>query len=157
MMFSVIYSIDCAKNVHIKQFYPRNMRPWQITEDDSGMSGGDYDDIFTRGSKHRKMCALLTKAQFLKFQNDCNIYSDDVETLGSLGAPGFGYGMAPAISFSADSFESSYGNDHEDFGYIQSAYVTPIPCYPDGNQIRKDGFTGRDWDRVRSVVIGMFR
>ncbi len=156
MIFSVIYSIDCAKGVHIKQFYPKNMRPWQITEDGGYGSGGDYDDIFTKGSKHRKMCALLTKAQFLKFQNDCNIYADNVETMGSIGAPGMGYGMVPAISFSADSFESSYGNDHEDFGYFQSAYVTPVPCYQNGEPIRENGFTDRDWYRVRSIVLGMF-
>jgi len=153
MRFSVIYSIDCAKNLHIKQFYPKNMRPWTITEDDSGMSGGDYDDIFTKGSKHRKMCAWLTKEQFLKFQNDCNIYADDVETMGSIGAPGFEFGLAPAISFS----DSSRDIVDEDYGYILNAYVTPVPCYPDESPIREDGLNERDWERTRSVVIAMFQ
>lgn len=59
--------------------------------------------------------------------------------MGSLGAPGFGVGWAPAISFHSDDQDA-----------IQSAYVTPIP------EVRKQTFSERDWDRVREAVLAVY-
>jgi hypothetical protein len=69
----------------------------------------------------------------------CGLVAEDVQTLGSLGAPGFGYGWAPAISFRSDDPDA-----------IQSAYVTPIP------EVEKEHFDERDWERVRSAVLAVY-
>ena len=59
--------------------------------------------------------------------------------MGSLGAPGFGYGWAPAILFRGDDPDA-----------IQNAYVTPVP------ETAKDRLDDRDWDRVRSAVLAVY-
>jgi hypothetical protein len=59
--------------------------------------------------------------------------------MGSLGAPGFGFGWSPAISFNGD---------HEDA--ITNAYVTPIP------QTTKASGNEQDWQRVRQAVLSVY-
>jgi hypothetical protein len=59
--------------------------------------------------------------------------------MGSLGAPGCGFGLAPAISFISDGPDA-----------IQSAYVTPLP------EVRKENCGEGDWDRVRSAVLAVY-
>jgi hypothetical protein len=59
--------------------------------------------------------------------------------MGSIGAPGCGYGWAPAISFNGDDPDA-----------IQNAYVTPIP------EVEKDRFDERDWEWVRSAVLAVY-
>ena len=43
-------------------------------------------------SKHRKWVALLTRQQFDAFVSKLGLYAESTETMGSLGAPGFGFG-----------------------------------------------------------------
>jgi hypothetical protein len=62
-----------------------------------------------------------------------------VQTLGSLGAPGCGFGWSPAISFRSDDPDA-----------IQSAYVTPLP------EVTKQAFDERDWERVRRAILTVF-
>lgn len=64
------------------------------------------------------------------------LFAEDVQTMGSIGAPGFGFGWAPAISFRSDDPDA-----------IQSAYVTPLP------EVRKESLNERDWERVRDAVL----
>ena len=56
----------------------------------------------------------------------------------SLGAPGFGFGWAPAISFNGDDPDA-----------IQNACVTPLP-----ETERELG--EREWDRVREAVLSVY-
>jgi len=66
----------------------------------------------------------------------CGLQVEDVEAMGSLAAPGFGFGWAPATGCTSDDPDA-----------IQSAYVTPIP------ETRKESCDEGDWDRVRSAVL----
>ena len=59
--------------------------------------------------------------------------------MGSLGAPGFGIGWAPAISFRSD-----------DPCAIQSAYVSPFP------DTRRESCGEKEWDRVRTAVLAVY-
>jgi hypothetical protein len=59
--------------------------------------------------------------------------------MGSIGAPGFGFGWAPAISFRSDDPDA-----------IQSAYITPVP------ETSKEELNESDWERVRSAVISVY-
>jgi hypothetical protein len=67
------------------------------------------------------------------------LVAEDVQTMGSLGAPGFGFGWSPAVSFR---------NDDEDA--IVSAHVSPIP------EVEKQAFDDRDWQRVRAAIINVY-
>ncbi len=151
MLFSVIYSVDVPRDVSICRRSPpahQLRRLWQLTEQGSDDYGylGDY----WKKGKHRKWCAILTRKQFDEFVQHCGLAAENIKTMGSLGAPGFGYGLAPAISFRGDEPDA-----------IQSAYVTPIPrCralrdfetkYP------KHPYGEEVWERVRRVVIAVYR
>lgn len=143
MLFSVIYTIDIPKNSGVfgNQDYLEGLKPpkykklWTLTE---------YYDEFCNDNltmRHRKYCALLTKNEFIHFIVNRDLFFDDVETMGSLGAPGFGFGWSPAFSFSSS-----------DENVLQNAYVTPIP-----EVNRKSGFTERDWNRLKRVLKYMFQ
>lgn len=145
MMFSVIYSLDVPKGYGIKSRRPTS-RAWFQTEGDSEYEY-DYLGGKWKGGKHRKWCAMLTRAQFDKFIDDAGLYSEDVETGGSLGAPGFDVGWAPAISFYGESDDT-----------IQSAYVTPIPMPVRGSpETMTEGRMNRYWELVRKAVIRKYR
>jgi len=136
MLFSVIYDFSCPKDLPVKRLYPSNFRKvekkeriWDITEI-------NLDPVID-GWKQRKICALLTKEEFAEFVNSCDLIADSTETMGSIGAPGLGYGISPAISFNAG------GGD-----CYQNAYVTPIP-----EVNRANGFTERDWERIKAAIL----
>jgi len=112
MKFSVIYEVDCAGGVPIRNFMPSQRRLFQQTEGDEC---AERPWLFGK-CKHRKLVALLTRDQFDRFVDECGLVAEDYETAGSLGAPGFGFGWAPAMPFCADSEDA----------YVD-AYVTPIP------------------------------
>ena len=59
--------------------------------------------------------------------------------MGSLGAPGFGVGWVPAISFNGDNPDA-----------IQNAYVTPMP------ETKREKCSERDWQRVRGAVLAVY-
>jgi len=140
MLFSVIYSADCPRSESISRFRPPHARRlWDTTEDDRQYGYGYLEGDWEKG-KHRKWAAMLTKDQFTEFVQSLGLVAEDVQTMGSLGAPGFGFGWSPAISFNDD------GNNRA----ILNAYVTPIP------EVRKKDGNENDWRRIRTAVLNMF-
>lgn len=139
MLFSIIYSADVPGDSNILDFAPPNVAElWDETEDDGqyeyGYLGGDWEE-----GHHRKWCALLTREQFNEFVEHCGLVAENTETMGSLGAPGFGFGWSPAISFRSDDPET-----------IQSAYVTPLP------ETKREQCDEKDWHRVRKAVLATY-
>jgi hypothetical protein len=116
MEFSIIYSIDCPRDTSIRQFNPptNQKRLWQLTEDDSGYEFSYLEGCWSKG-KHRKWCAILTREQFEAFIEHTGLIAENVQTMGSLGAPGCGFGWAPAFSFNGHAYDA-----------IQNAFVTPL-------------------------------
>jgi len=150
MLFSVIYEVNCTRDTPIRQYLPRKRRLWQQTEGDSLYDYSYLGGAWEKG-RHRKLCAMLTKEQFCAFVSECGLVAEDVETMGSIGAPGFGFGWAPAMSFRGD-----------DYSAMLSAYVTPLASTParatetECRPIRKNGATERDWARVQRAVLSVF-
>lgn len=138
MLFSIIYSADCPADENIDRFAPPDLSAWDETEDDRSFDYGHLEGRWENG-QHRKWCALLTRDQFDEFIEHCRLQAEDVETMGSLGAPGFGYEWAPAISFCGD-----------DPDVIQSAYVTPVP------EVEREQIGENDWERVKSAVLAVY-
>lgn len=144
MRFSVIYDFDCPKTERVETFNPprsqRRRGLWQCTEGDE-QRGYDYLEGVWAGCKHRKWCALLDQDDFDAFVAHLGLVCEDVETMGSLGAPGFGLGWAPALSFRADRDDA-----------IAGAYVTPVPA--DAREARR--MRRRGWDRIRAEILGRY-
>jgi hypothetical protein len=139
MLFSVIYSVNVPQGVSIKPYTPPQVgRLWTRTEGDEQNEYGYLEGRWDKG-KHRKWTALLTRDQFDAFVEKLGLVAEDVQTMGSLGAPGFGFGWAPAISFNGDDEDA-----------ILNAYVTPIP------EVEKESFNERDWHRVREAVLNVY-
>jgi hypothetical protein len=139
MQFSVIYSVDAPQGVSIKPYTPPQVgRLWTRTEGDEQYEYGYLEGRWEKG-KHRKWAALLTREQFDAFVEKLGLVAEDVQTMGSLGAPGFGFGWAPAISFNGDDEDA-----------IVNAYVTPIP------EIEKEAYDDRDWHRIREAVLSVY-
>ncbi len=139
MQFSVIYSVDTPADVDVLDYAPPQVEDlWDETEDDRQYEYSYLEGRWEEGH-HRKWCALLTREQFDQFIDRCGLTAEDVQTMGSLGAPGFGFGWAPAVSFRSDDPDA-----------IQSAYVTPIP------ETSKEALDERDWERVRSAVLAVY-
>jgi hypothetical protein len=139
MQFSIIYSVDTPADVDVFDYAPPQVEElWDETEDDRQYEYSYFEGRWEEGH-HRKWFALLTRHQFDRFVECCGLIAEDVQTLGSLGAPGFGFGWAPAISFRSDDPDA-----------ILSAYVTPLP------ETRKEALDERDWERVRSAVLAAY-
>jgi hypothetical protein len=114
MHYSVIYSLDVPRCVSIEPYAPpRRRRLWELTEADSQYDYGYLEGRWDKG-KHRKWCALLSQDEFREFVEWVGLFPEDVHTMGSIGAPGFGIFCVPAIAFRSDDEDA-----------IQSAYVTP--------------------------------
>src|SRR2546423_1655853 len=131
MLFSVIYSADVPEGIDILTYAPpRCEELWDETEDD-----GQYDYEYLEGEwehgHHRKWSTILNREQFEEFLDHCGLFAENVETMGSIGAPGFGFGWAPAISFRSDDTDA-----------IQNTYVTPVP------EVEREHSSERDWERV---------
>ena len=138
MQFSVIYSVDVPKRVSIKDYTPPQVRKfWDETEGDEQYEYDYLEGSWTKG-RHRKWVAILNREQFDAFVEKVGLYAEDTETMGSIGAPGFGFGWSPAISFTSDDRDA-----------ILNAYVTPVP------ETSKAG-DERDWDRVRNAVLSVY-
>lgn len=141
MRFSVIYSVDVPADEYIEDYYPPADQQWEETEGDEQY---EYDYLEGRweDGNHRKFCAILDREQFDEFISRLGLYAERTETGGSLGAPGFGYRWAPAISFISDSPDA-----------IMSAYVTPIPR---GNPPSTEEQTDECWRRVKAAVLAVY-
>lgn len=139
MLFSVIFSVDVPANTNVLAYAPPEVDElWDETEDDDQFEYGYLEGCWENGH-HRKWCAILDREQFDDFVHSCGLSAESTETMGSLGAPGFGFGWAPAISFSSDDSDA-----------IQSAYVTPLP------ETHKDSGDEHDWNRVRGAVLAVY-
>ena len=139
MQFSIIYSVDCPEGENIDLYAPPHVDElWDQTEDDEQYEYGYLAGCWTNGS-HRKWATILNREQFDEFIKCCGLQAESTETMGSLGAPGFGIGWAPAISFTSDDPDA-----------IQSAYVTPLP------EVEKESFDERDWQRIKSAVLTVY-
>ena len=147
MVFSVIYQADIPPDECVDTFRPGPARLWSLTEQEDHAESPWPEGSAPESCKHRKWCALLTRDQFNDFLGRVPIYPQDVETGGSLGAPGCGFSLAPAIAFS------------EVVGYaVLDAYVTPIPIArrPADLSTFDRQFTARDWHRVRRAVLRVY-
>lgn len=139
MLFSVIYSVDVPEDTAIENYVPPQVEDlWQETEGDDQRQY-DYLEGLWENSSHRKWCAILDREQFDDFVSSSGLYAESTETMGSLGAPGFGFGWAPAISFTSSDQDA-----------IQSAYVTPFP------ETKRRQCDDRDWERVRAAVLSVY-
>lgn len=138
MQFSVIYSVDVPADTDVLDFAPPNVAEWDETEDDDQYEYGYLEGRWENGH-HRKWCAILTREQFDEFIDHCGLIAESTETMGNLGAPGFGFGWAPAISFRGDDPDA-----------IQNAYVTPIP------EVSKEHGDDHDWKRIRGAVLAVY-
>ncbi len=139
MLFSIIYSVDVPADEDVLGHAPPKADElWDQTEDDSNYEYGYLEGCWEEGH-HRKWAAILTRDQFDDFTDHCGLFAEDVETMGNLGAPGCGFGLAPAISFTSDDQDA-----------IQSAYVTPLP------ETDKEKLTDRDWRRTRRAVLAVY-
>ena len=138
MRFSVIYSVDVPDDTDINAFAPPQAE--QLWEQSEGDEQRDYSYLGGRweNGSHRKWCAMLDRAQFDEFIEHCGLVAEDVETMGSLGAPGF-FGWAPAISFE--------GHDPD---ALQNAHVTPIP------EVERKHASEDDWERVREAMLAVY-
>jgi hypothetical protein len=139
IQFSVIYSVDVPCDVEVLDFAPPEVESiWDETEGDDqfeyGYLEGDWE-----GGHHRKWAALLNRENFDEFIERCGLHAESTETMGSIGAPGFGFGWAPAISFTSNESDA-----------LKSAYVTPIP------ETKRESFGEQDWDRVRGAVLAVY-
>ena len=115
--FSIVYSLDVPKGVNLSEYMPPDFQKFKWVCTESGKSEYEYlEGRWHHGSRHRKYCSILNFEQFCNFLEHCGLRVEKCHTCGTLGAPGFGFGWAPAVSFIAD-------NDNA----IQGAYVTPIP------------------------------
>ena len=119
-------------------YAPPKVADWNETEDDDQYEYGYLEGCWENGH-HRKWCAILTREQFDEFIDQCGLIAERTETMGSLGAPGFGYGWSPAISFRSDDPDA-----------IQNAYVTPMP------EVRKEHGDEQDWKRIRGAVLAVY-
>ena len=146
MNFSVIYSIDVPGGTIIDRYYPPDASLWMETEDDRESEysylGGDWEE----GGQHRKYCALLTRDEFDAFVRHVGIWAEDVETMGSLGAPGFDFALAPAISFTSHDGEA-----------ILSAYVTPLPSFRPTKRGDDRAWQDRAWERLKGAILAVYR
>lgn len=138
MKFSVIYSLDVPAGTNVHALAPPNLDDWTETEDDGQYEYSYLEGRWTQGH-HRKWAAILNRADFDRFVDQLGLFAEDVQTLGSIGAPGCGYGWVPAISFTSRNPDA-----------IQIAYVTPLP------DVRRQELGEHDWDRVRSAVLAVY-
>ena len=138
MQFAVIYSVDVPADTDLSLYQPPDLSLWQETEGDEQYELNYLEGVWEHGH-HRKWAALLNREQFDAFVDHTGLTAEDVETMGSLGAPGFDFGWAPAISFDGHAPDA-----------LQNAYVTPIP------ETRKPRSSDQDWQRVRSAVLAVY-
>lgn len=138
MRFSVIYSVDVPGDDPIPVHAPPSLDLWEETQGDESYEYGYLEGRWTKGH-HRQWASLLNRTPFDDFVRHCRLWAEDVQTLGSIGALGFGVGWAPAISFTSDDQDA-----------IKSAYVTPIPT------LRRREFDEDDWERVRAAVLSVY-
>lgn len=136
---SAIYSVDCPDDEEMLDFAPPKARSFGTRPRGDEQYEYSYLEGRWENGSHRKWCAVLTRDQFDEFVERCRLTAESTPTMGSIGAPGCGFGWQPAVSFRSD---------HPDA--VQSAYVTPLP------ETRKQAGDEGDWERVRSAVLAVY-
>ena len=147
MQFSVIYTVDAIPG-GIKDWMIPKGEEWIETERNMfDPTDEDYDEY---DYDHVKVCALLSKAQFVEFVKQMDLEFEDCHTMGMIGAPGFGLGWAPA-----HSLNGNYPDPYDGQDAWSNAYVCPIPSVnPEG---MSDEQIERNWERIRIALRNMFR
>lgn len=139
--YSIIYSFDMAgRDKTVRWYQPPKMRKlWTLTEGDSQYEYSYLGDEWERG-KHRKYIGILNQEEFDEFIDATYLTMEDVQTMGSLGAPGFGFGWSPAISFRGDEYDA-----------ILSAYVTPFPIDQEPPETAEE--EEKIWDEIYDWML----
>jgi hypothetical protein len=114
-----------------------------MTEREDG-EDTEYSEIFNGKAKHRKYAGVLDRKQFNRFVREQNLYAEETETMGMIGAPPDMFGWMPAISF------SSYDDD-----VIKGAYVCPLPDVELKREITKER-SERCWQRLRRAILNTY-
>lgn len=146
MIYSVIYEVDVAKGVNLTRFVPKWNKRWTRTE--------TGESEWMEGGRHRKYCGIISQAELDDLVDRACLMPSEVETMGSIGAPGFGLGWAPAISF------EQYTVDDDAY---TSAYVTPIvgiddPCaetWPEGPATEEEAHDA--WDKAKQYILDRYK
>lgn len=142
MNYSVIYDVNCCRDTSIRHFNPPSnltRRVMKLTEGDDQYPYDYLGGPWLKG-KHRKWAGVLTQEQFDSLVLQCDLHFEDVETMGSIGAPGFGFQHVPAFSF---TIEQGYMGTA-----LGGAYVTPMP--EDDEEMKKMEQLG--WDGVKAFL-----
>lgn len=132
MLFSIIMSIDCARDDSIREYMPRT-RQLKQTENDSN---AEYQDLWPKG-KHRKLTGVISERLFAKITQDLRYTG---ETMGMLGAPHCFPCWSPAIAFGDDGSENC----------IISLYVCPLPSSKREKKRYPDSPYG--WEKITKYV-----
>jgi len=119
--------------VRLNPFKPAFLRTeWVMTEMDYECEPEEYNSPCGEERKvyykQRKWCALLNREQFEQFLCQTGLVATS-RTMGSIGAPGFGFGMAPAVSFELEDCGGYDIEDNWDPDVWCNAYVTPCPDF----------------------------
>lgn len=138
MQYGVIYSADAD------EINPCDSPPEEQNELWTETENYDESDYGIEGWVHKKWCACLDQEQFDQFVNHVCIYAEDIETMGSLGAPspdGMILGVMPAICFEGGG----------EIG-IHNAYVTPYIMGDFDTPFDED-----DWQALRRQLIEKYQ
>lgn len=157
MLFSIIYSCKMRRSTLLNRYKPafKNTK-WDCTEFDYECDEPEDGEWM----KQRKYCAILNRWEFHQFLCQLGLQAS-CSTMGSIGAPGFGFGMAPATSFEPE---------YPDWDPYLNAYVTPVTKEmlgiegPDemfdtqdipGSDGEYAGLT--DWEKIEAVTFDLYR
>lgn len=165
MLYSVILSVDIgvASRDELVEYYgdvdldnvikskqDDALCYWRpsLPEDDMWQTEGhdQYEYSYLEGGwevgAHGKWVGVLSQEQFDTLVDEYSLVAEDVETMGSLGAPGVGW-LAPAISFNNDDVHDA----------VIRAYVTPFPS----REKKSDSpASAGAWRRLRRAVINKY-
>jgi hypothetical protein len=143
-----------------------NNNPWEQTEGDEQY---DYDHLGGewRQGKHRKYCGILTQEQFDEFVQELGLHASDIETMGSIGAPGFGPFVVNAVSFDLDSDEAianAYvtpcGTKAELISFLREMEMNvPVPLFDDDRQQYlwpEIDEAGAVWNNLRAAIVAKY-
>lgn len=156
IQYSVIYTADIycwngelalpgkTRPISIRRYLPRGAYAKKMVRTEDSGDGWDESDSV---AAHGKWCGVLTYAEFKELLRDSSMDVEEVETMGSLGAPGFDFGCVPAVCFRAPSDEY-LGPDWSD---DVMAYVTPLIT---NEQVKEWGLHEGDdvWDFIQKEM-----
>lgn len=147
MRYGIILTVDIPRDESIGYYLPpkRLRKRFMLTEGDDQYDYGHLGGPWEKG-KHRKLVGELSQEEFDEVVRHCGLRPQDVETLGSLGAPWSFPGIAPAISFRAEYYEA-----------FVEAYVTPLPDIEIENRVGDDEWMERAWERIKKAILKRYQ